>query len=434
MDAGDSDEEAHNSFTAADLSALALESESSHPESQGEREQWRAMLASVLAGDVLRTEKTRIATVLESTTSEKEQIHNDIWLGIRAKLHERSVDDERKKLDEQRLRTVDAVIADVHKFCLPKDTCHAEAMEQVAALLRRLDFVQSLYPHLKAFYADRPVCREPLFTARRDALITWFTILTSVGHQIARLRRWTGSETLDVNQRNTSAEIPLGSNLARHSRSADIADGSSFAERLLKEEYMQRMFEQRFLVTVHAFLVAARNSQMALASLFKEMNLPTFELELVPLISFPTQLSQAGLRLRLEYVKNLQDPEVLIIDQMTEDLKISVGLACLMKRQYEAFLEPDPNGNWNLPRCISDDYDSTILDSMKVFFKLIHWKLKSGAKGIYFKETDVLEAQWDTFNDVSLTVSRGSCLIGEELWCVLVLSSASSHLFILIVR
>ncbi|KAJ7124737.1 hypothetical protein C8R43DRAFT_1030583 [Mycena crocata] len=417
MDAGDSDEETHSSFSAADISALALESESNHPESQGEREQWRAMLASVLAGDVLKTEKTRIATVLESATSEKDQIRNDIWMGIRARLHERTVEEERKKLDEQRLRMVDAVIDDVHKFCLPKDTPAAEAMKQVTALLRRLEFVQSLYPHLKAFDADRPVCKESLYMTRRDALITWYTILTSVGHQIARLQRWTGSETLDVNQRNTSAEIPIGPNAARHNRAgpADIADGSSFAERLLKEETMQRMFERRFLVTVHSFLVAARSSQLDLASLFKELNLPTFEHELVPLISFPTQLSQAGLHLRLEYVKNLQDPEVIIIDQMTEDLKISIGLACLMKRQYEAFLEPDPDGNWNLPRCISDDYDATILDSMKVFFKLIHWKLKSGAKGIYFKETDVLEAQWDTFNDVSLTVSRGSCLIGEEL-------------------
>ncbi|KAF7367267.1 Protein kinase domain-containing protein [Mycena sanguinolenta] len=416
MDAGDSDEEAHGSFTAVDISALALESESSHPESQ-EREQWRAMLASVLAGDVLKTEKTRIATVLESTTSEKAQIHNDIWIGIRAKLHGRTLEEERKKLEEQRMRTVDAVISEVHKFCLPKGTSHEEAMRQVTALLQRVDFVRSLYPHLKALYADRPVCKEPLFTARRDALITWFTVLTSVGHQIARLQRWTGSETLDVNQRNTSAEQPIGAHAARHTRAgnADKADGSSFAERLLKEETMQRMFERRFLVTVHAFLVSARSSQLALASAFKEMNLPTFETQLVPLISFPTQLSQAGLRLRLEYVKNLQDPEILIIDQMTEDLKISIGLACLMKRQYEAFLEADPNGNWNLPRCISDDYDATILDSMKVFFKLIHWKLKSGAKGIYFKETDVLEAQWDTFNDVSLTVSRGSCLIGEEL-------------------
>ncbi|KAF7306562.1 Protein kinase domain-containing protein [Mycena indigotica] len=413
-DAGDSDDEAQTSFSAADLSALAFESEASLPESRGEREQWRAMLASVLAGDVLKTEKTRIATVLESTASEKEQYHSNVFMGIRAKLHGTTPTEMRSKLDEQRLRTVDNVLDEVLSFCLEKDTSHSEALKRVASLLHRLDFVQSLYPSLKALEADRQICKEAQFINRRDALTTWFNVITSVGHQISRLRRWTGSETLDVNQRNTSAEKPIGPNLTRTS-SNDIADSSSFTERILKEDNMQRMFEERFLVVVHAFLVEARQSQLLYAPLFKTMNLPTFEHELVPLIAFPTQLSQAALRLRLEYAANLKDPEVMIIDQMTEDLKISIGLACLMKRQYEEFLEPDPNGNWNLPRCIANDYDTTILDSMKVFFKLIHWKLKSGAKGIYFKETDVLEAQWDTFNDVSFTVSQASCLIGEEL-------------------
>ncbi|KAF7310567.1 Protein kinase domain-containing protein [Mycena chlorophos] len=415
-DAGDSDDEAHTSFSAADLSVFALESEASLPESNGEREQWRAMLASVLAGDVLKTEKTRIATVLESTASEKEQFHNNVFLGIRAKLHGKTPTDMRMKLNEQRIRTVDIIIDEVLNFCLEKDTCTTDALQKVFALLQRLEFIQSLYPSLKALDADRPVCTESRFIDRRDALITWYTVITSAGHQIARLQRWTGSETLDVNQRNTSAEKPIGPHVAGvQATNSDIADGSSFAERLLKEDTMQRMFERRFLVIVHKFLVQARAFQIRYAPEFKSMNLPTFEVELVPLIAFPTQLSQAALRMRLEYVANLKDPEVMIIDQMSDDLKINIGLACTMKRQYEEFLQSDPQGNWNIPQCISDDYDATILDAMKVFFKLIHWKLKSGAKGIYFKETDVLEAQWDTFNDVCLTVSNGSCLIGEEL-------------------
>ena len=50
------------------------------------------------------------------------------------------------------------------------------------------------------------------------------------------------------------------------------------------------------------------------------------------------------------------------------------------------------------------------------FFRLLHWKLKSGAKGIYFKETDVLEGQWATFNDVASTAAGGSCVVAEQLW------------------
>jgi mitogen-activated protein kinase kinase kinase len=125
---------------------------------------------------------------------------------------------------------------------------------------------------------------------------------------------------------------------------------------------------------------------------------------------------QASLRVRLDYVQKLKDPEVLIIDQMTEDLKLSIGLACTLKRQYGVFMDPDPDGKWTLPQCISDDYDSTILEALSIFFTLIHWKLKSGVKGIYFKETELLEAQWATFNDVSLTAAEGSSLVAEQLW------------------
>ncbi len=38
-------------------------------------------------------------------------------------------------------------------------------------------------------------------------------------------------------------------------------------------------------------------------------------------------------------------------------------------------------------------------------------------KGI--NETDILEAQWPTMIDVSLTVTGGSARVAEQLWCVL---------------
>ena len=70
-------------------------------------------------------------------------------------------------------------------------------------------------------------------------------------------------------------------------------------------------------------------------------------------------------------MQKLQDPDVLIIDQMTEDLKLSIGLACTLKRQYESILAPDPAAMWNLPQCISEDYDSTILEALNTFFQVV---------------------------------------------------------------
>jgi mitogen-activated protein kinase kinase kinase len=225
----------------------------------------------------------------------------------------------------------------------------------------------------------------------------------------------------------TSADIPLANLYSHANGPTDVSDGTTFVERVLKEDSIQKTFEKGFLTTVHSFIGTARDAQVNLSSLFQEMNLPTFENELVPLISFPTKLAQACLRLRLDYVQKLKDPEVLIIDQVTEDVKISLGLACTLKRQYEAFLAPDLGGNWNLPQCISDDYDSTILEALSIFFRLIHWKLKSGVKGIYFKETDFIESQWATFNDVSMTVTGGPQLVAEQVWSVCTPVAFSSH-------
>jgi mitogen-activated protein kinase kinase kinase len=84
-----------------------------------------------------------------------------------------------------------------------------------------------------------------------------------------------------------------------------------------------------------------------------------------------------------------------------------------------------------LPQSIDEDYNSTILDALLVLFKLLHWKLKSGAKGITFKETDVLESQWATYNDVSLTTNGGSRLVAEQLWWAVSVSPfTKSQLFL----
>lgn len=423
IDAGDSDDEDPNRSSFGDafdrFSALMLESNPIEPATVEDRQrlEWQTMLSSVLASDVLRSEKTRIAVALESSGEEHNNVHLNIWLGLRAKFSGRKETEERRHVEERRMRTVDSVVEEINAFKLREDERDPTiALQRVNSLLCRLEAAQSFYPTLKAFYADNVATSESQFQARCDALNTWSTVLMSLRRHITLLRRWTGSESLDVTNPITSFDVYP--RLRATGSSKQAPDSSTFIERVLKEDSIQKTFEKGFLTTVHAFIGTVRDAQVNLSSLFEEMNLPTFETELVPLISFPTKLAQACLRVRLDYVQKLKDPEVLIIDQVTEDVKISLGLACTLKRQYEAFLAPDPGGKWNLPRCISDDYDTTILEALSIFFRLIHWKLKSGIKGIYFKETDVIDSQWATFNDVSMTVIGASAVVAEQVWYV----------------
>lgn len=426
IDAGDSDEEdfgrtlLDSSGDVRDKFSLLLESESIEPETPEDRErlEWQTMLASVLDGDVLKSEKTRIAVALATSGEEQDRYNHNLWLGIRSKIMGTDEEEERKRVEDLRLRTVDPVINEVLTFCArdleSEDDPGAIALQQVNEVLRHLDIVHTLYPTHKALHLDKPVVAEPDFQAHRDALITWSTIFTSLRRQIHVLRKWTGSETLDVTAPVTNTESPLG---ARYTLgdNGPVADGTTFLERAMKEESIQMTFAKGFMTTVHSLIGASRDAQVNLAHLLRKMNLPSFERELVPLISFPTQLALASLRVRLDYAQKLKDPAIIIIDQMIDDLKLNIGIACTLKRQYEAFLSPDPGGNWNLPPCISDNYDSVVLDALSFFFKLIHWKLKSGAKDIYFKETDLIESQWPTFNDVALTVPGGASVVAEQL-------------------
>lgn len=425
LDGGDSDDEDARGLSLGGgdgldrLSSLMLDSEPLEPETMEDRErlEWQAMLASVLAGDVLKSENSRIAVALKSSTDEESSLRVNLWLGIRAKMHGRTEAEERRRIEDRRLRTVDTIAKEIlafHVTEVPPDSDLSladHALRQVNAILCRLDIVYSLYPSLRSFYHDYKAATETEFLARCDALNTWSTVITSLRHQIALLRRWTGSETLDVTQPTTTGDDSLPG-----PRTTETSAGTPFVERLLKEEAMQRQYEKGSMTTIHALVATTRDAHVNLAPMFKKMNLPSFEKELVPLVSFLTNLAQAVLRVRLDYAQKLKNPDILIIDQMTEDLKVKIGFACTLKRQYEAFLIPDPGGNWKLPPCISVDYDAVILEALTFFFKLIHWKLKSGAKGIYFKETDVIEVQWTTFNDVCLSIPGGASLVAEQLW------------------
>lgn len=425
VDGGDSDDEDMRTLPLGmsgdghdRLSTLMLDAEPIEPETVEDRErlEWQTMLASVLAGDVLKAENSRIAVALRSSMEEENNIRANIWLGVRAKVHGRTESEERRRLDERRVRVVDATINEVLHFRVPEsppdslETSADHALKQVNTLLHRLDIVHSLYPSLRCFHLDYPAATATEFQSRVDTLNTWSTVITSLRQQIYVLRKWTGSETLDVNQPTAAS-----AGIAGADRPLD-GSGTTFVDRLLKEESIQRQFEKGAMTTIHALVGTTRDAHVNLAPMFQAMNLPTFEQELVPLVSFLTNLAQAVLRVRLDYAQKLKNPDILILDQLTEDLKVKIGFACTLKRQYEAFLIPDPNGNWRLPPCISEDYDTVILEALSFFFKLIHWKLKSGAKGIHFKETDVIEAQWATFSDVSLTIPGGATLVAEQLW------------------
>ncbi|QRW00094.1 mitogen activated protein kinase kinase kinase [Ceratobasidium sp. AG-Ba] len=430
IDQGDSDDEdptstANSAFSTADrYDNLADSDTEATTPADRERLEWQTMLVSVLDSEVLRSETTRIGRALEPSEEERNVQHANIWYGIRAKLRGRTEAQERERLNEKRLRLVDPVLDEVLAFRLgggdegeeQPEVSTTEAVKAINALFKRLERAQSLYPTLSAMRNAKPKCAEPEFTARVDTLVQWINMFNMLSGAIAMFQRWTGSETLDVTVPTTAGSAPLRPH-HQDGRAATVEkpEATSFVERVLKEDTLQLSFEKGALQTLSSLIQKAREMYILNGVYIHQLRLPRLLDELTMIISFPTRLVKETIKVRLELSHNVVDPNLLQLEQMMENYRVSIALACTLKRQYEDLTAPDPDRLWDVPSGIDEDYDRVILDAMRIFFRLLNRKLKSGAKGIYFKETELLEGHWKLFDEVALSLDSGSFIVAERL-------------------
>jgi mitogen-activated protein kinase kinase kinase len=62
------------------------------------------------------------------------------------------------------------------------------------------------------------------------------------------------------------------------------------------------------------------------------------------------------------------------------------------------------------------EYDTVLLDGLRTFFKLLHWKLKGSSRTIYFRETEVLEDEWEFLYEAAEAVPGGDLVVAEHFW------------------
>lgn len=391
-----------------------------------ERLEWQNMLASVLAGDVLQGESSRIGVDQSGDEVFRKKLGQDIWWQIRARMRGRSPDEEKRRVEERRNRVVDTVLEEVESFTT---TSSSSALDQVIYVLQKISLIEALYPHQAAFRAAKPLYDSPAFQARLDALTAWSTLVSALQAQLHILQKWTGSDDLDVTKPNTTNEKalvakaryhPLDTKAKAHALAANdqAADDSTFLERVMKEDTIQRTFERRVFADLHRLIHNAKETVIQHTPLFKQLNLPDFQYELVRLIGFPGQLIIEALKVRLDAAAKLVEPSIILIDDMIDNFRLTISLAVLIKKQYEDIVSPDAEGRWTIQPCLAPDYDETILKGIRTFFRLLHWKLKSGSKAIYFRETEILEDEWEFLYETAEAVNGGDLVVAEHFWWV----------------
>ncbi|PWN34058.1 uncharacterized protein FA14DRAFT_148229 [Meira miltonrushii] len=385
-----------------------------------ERLEWHTMLQSTLRSEVLKSETKRIISA-DAPNSQPGRIMYQRWLDIRASLRGRGHQKGAADIEEKRLnegwpillrKVVDEVkscrtASELKQPCddlMDADEEKDKILQEVENVLSSVESAEEQFPSYRKLVEIMPEWGQESFQRRLDGLYSWCNVTKSLRLQIKILQEWTGSQSLDVlSTHKLQEEGADNQGNDNQTFRAELEEGT-FLERLLKENSLQSTFEKRTLRTLSQLIMKAKHAIIHHHAAFSEMALPSFEPELVQLINFPTRLMEGALRVRLDYVGKLQDPSVLIVDSLIDDLRAAIALACRIKLQYSAMMVPQPERGWDLPPCIGTNYDAVLREALQYFFDLLNYKLKGS---LFFKETEILEPEW-RFLSTAVEVIEGA--------------------------
>ncbi|KAJ2515110.1 Suppressor of Sensor Kinase (SLN1), partial [Coemansia sp. RSA 2049] len=222
----DMESDSNSDYTYFDLDA----------DEQRERTEWHRMLSAALTGDIVVGEKKRLNTqsdgyLFNLTDNEYAEhlsellqnndyravfkhLHMDIWLGCRAVLRGRTPQQEKKTLESLRAVHADTALRAVVEFnadhvvtsvgtsddqpSTALNDFSTQCLLHTQKLLRRLNYVETMYPNLKALNEAKPLYASKEFQDRLAAITSWTNISMRLGALYKMLQRWTGSQDLNL--------------------------------------------------------------------------------------------------------------------------------------------------------------------------------------------------------------------------------------------
>lgn len=399
-----------------------------------ERLEWQSMLTNVLTGDVVRSEKTRIINNPENLDSILHaNFKENLWFGIRARIFDRTEDDQRKTIFYRRT-LVDKLIEDIMRFEVSYDNvAPSPPRSQVADLLERYDQSCSLWPTLEMMRVDHPICRSDDFVHRIDALTAWLTITDGIDLQTNAFRLWIGNDELDITKAVLDCSPKSGSPQASPALSDTPSAGlrvkklfddknKSLAERLMKEKDVHNIFSKRIFQSIAPWMIKSKDNHIALGRYFEIMKLPDYIHRLIKICIVPVKLIKEIINIRLGYAMKLQNPTLMMIDQMIDDFKTYITIALEVKLGVQEYCKPDEAHSWVLGDLFEVEYldfDQVVLRCVKYFLVLMNKKLLDSSKLATtfrtFKEPDELEEAWNYLKWLGDFIEGASVLVAEQV-------------------
>ena len=367
-----------------------------------ERLEWYSMLASVLRGDVVKQEKQRL--IGTNVRGEDKTWNNEMWLGVRAKVCGRSVTQQKLKTEGERAKVGQEVEAIIAFKIKGESETGKPAAKQVEDVVARIEHCERLYPARAAFKTANPRAASDEFRMCCAAIIAWHNTTVSINTELGILQKWVGNEELDFAKGRAS---PAGA--------PGLTDDASFIDRILKEDGLTSLQGKRsLLVGAAEVILKAKASLVAIAAESARRHLPPYIEELLTLINFPSRLIQEVIRVRVKYARRMKETSAqqpsIMTEQIIQQFQILLRLAIRIKLDYIAISQPEPG--WDLPPCIDENFDSSVLTALKFYFTLLNQRLAISKNT--FKETEILEQEWEFCNDIGRHLENGDVEVAEQ--------------------
>ncbi|EHN03421.1 Ssk22p [Saccharomyces cerevisiae x Saccharomyces kudriavzevii VIN7] len=365
-----------------------------------ERFKWQSMLAKVLKGDIVKSEKTRIANQVKKPGLNTE-LSDEIWLELKAWLNGKTVQEMARSLGYLRNNS-DSLFKEIMEFRIPQDkNLSLDALTAILQdLLDRYNTVVSYWPNLRKMHRDKPIVKSAGFTARVDVINSWLNFKTNLALKRQELDSW-------INRCS-----PTGS-------TANFGEGlngvpewnfklKSLAEQLVKEKDIESVFQKKIFYPLSPWMFKLKLSIMVYGGTLEEMNLKYPYERLKSLLIFPGYLIKEVILTRLSYAQKLKTPTMMMIDQTIDDFNSFIRLAVQLKYTLTKYCS-----NWPFDVDFDPTFENTVIEAIRYLFFLLNLKLIDSAKK-NFKAPDILLKYWDHLKNVGHYIKGAETVIPNE--------------------
>ncbi|KAH3900735.1 uncharacterized protein SCODWIG_00587 [Saccharomycodes ludwigii] len=360
-----------------------------------ERLEWQMMLYKVLKGDIVRNEKSKLAKLKEKFNGNT-TFKDTLWIELKAWMNGHTVEEQTKSLQILKNTVADEVIDKIMQYKVEnadnKPIFHF--VNELKDLLDTYYQITSYWPNLSDLRQEKPITASFQFEQR----LATFNLIVNLDKNLT-------NEVLNLCQYTDLGKYfdPETHNFLPICEVVEFQINKSLADQIVTERDIELIFQKKIFFKHAPWIIKSKICYVKYGNILKELGFPLMFAKISVLLRFPIKLIKEVIKVRLDYAEKLENPTMMMIDQIIDDMSTYVKLATQIKYTIEIYKR-----NFTNIFQIDEDFDDVVIDAILFIFKLLNLKLFDSSKSVFrtFKEPDELIKHWDNLKNIGIFLSE----------------------------